>query len=357
MLPWPASLGLGIGLEHDFAVGRQSASAGTMPQGVSCFSPPPSRRTVNSADYGVVRYVAGEHEPPAVGGESGRECQACLLRKRGHAPDVGPVGVHHVDLPPPRAGASVGAEDDLPPVRGPRRLIVEVSEWVSLTTPVPSGFILKMSLIGSGRWDLDRRDRTRRLVGTSWLPDRPAVVGRSASQLLLVGEVLVGYPGLREAVRVLTLAHYAAVLPRKRGLRWWWCDQVPRGPANTHNQTASIASSVVIRLHITLPLSSVRHDRMHVVAVAASDHARLICTRHLRRANPSTSGRASSESQCRRSRCPHSGHRRTYSPPSSTASRYWNSSPPQSQLSRTGVSSCSSGLASTGAPSALPCET
>jgi hypothetical protein len=90
-------------------------------------------------------------------------------------------------------------------------------------------------------------------------------------------------------------------------------------PPTPTTRTASIASSVVIRLHITLPLSSVRHDRMHVVAVAASDHARLICTRHLRRANPSTSDRASSESQYRRSRCPHSGHLRIHSPSSRMA--------------------------------------
>ncbi len=67
--------------------------------------------------------------------------------------------------------------------------------------------------------------------------------------------------------------------------------------------------------------------------------------RLLRCATASTKGLASSKSQRRRSRCPHPGHRRTHSPSSSTGSRYSNSSPPQSQLSRTGVSSRSTGLA------------
>ena len=58
------------------------------------------------------------------------------------------------------------------------------------------------------------------------------------------------------------------------------------------------------------------------IRVGAGDHARLIRTRRLRRANPSTRDRASPSSQYRRSRCPHSGHRRTHSLPSSTASRY-----------------------------------
>src|SRR5215213_9469280 len=90
-------------------------------------------------------------------------------------------------------------------------------------------------------------------------------------------------------------------------------------------------------------------DEVLVGAVAESDHVLLTCNRFLRRANPSMRDRASSGSQYRRSSCPHSGHLRTHSPSSSMASRYWNSSsPPQSQLSRTGVSSCSTGLASTG---------
>ncbi len=98
-----------------------------------------------------------------------------------------------------------------------------------------------------------------------------------------------------------------------------------------------------------LPPSSVRHGLMDVVGVDASDYVRISCTLFLRRANPSKRARLSSESQRRRSKCPHSGHRRTHSPSSSTASRYWNSSsPPQPQLSRTGVSSCLTGLAWTG---------
>src|SRR5215212_2075406 len=90
-------------------------------------------------------------------------------------------------------------------------------------------------------------------------------------------------------------------------------------------------------------------DEVLVGAVAESDHVLLTCNRFLRRANPSMRDRASSGSQYRRSSCPHSGHRRTHCPASSTASRYWNSSsPPQPQLSRTGVSSCLTGLAWTG---------
>jgi hypothetical protein len=52
------------------------------------------------------------------------------------------------------------------------------------------------------------------------------------------------------------------------------------------------------------------------------DHLRLTCTRRLRRASPSKRARDSSESQSTRSKCPHSGHRRTHSPSSSTASRH-----------------------------------
>ena len=108
-------------------------------------------------------------------------------------------------------------------------------ESVSLTTPVPSGFILKMSSIsrvcGIGAIAIEGQ------FGASWLPDRQAAVRRFARHRHLVGEVLIGYPGLHESVRVLPPEHYAAVLPCKRGLRWRrWCDQDPRGPANTHNQ-------------------------------------------------------------------------------------------------------------------------
>src|SRR5215213_4026404 len=81
-------------------------------------------------------------------------------------------------------------------------------------------------------------------------------------------------------------------------------------------------------------------DEVLVGAVAESDHVLLTCNRFLRRASPTKTARLSSDSHSRRSRCPHSGHLRTHSPSSSTASRYWNpSSPPQPQLSRTGVSS------------------
>ena len=122
-------------------------------------------------------------------------------------------------LPPGRLRRSESKAIFLPSGDHPASSLKDL-ESVSLTTPVPSGFIVKMSLmafrsvgIGIGAIGIEGQ------FGASWLPDRPAAVGRSASQLRLVGEVLIGYPGLHESVRVLALEHYAAVLPRKRSLR------------------------------------------------------------------------------------------------------------------------------------------
>jgi hypothetical protein len=126
-----------------------------------------------------------------------------------------------------------------------------------------------------------------------------------------------------------------------------YCCQAPTGTSGPFLWRISCSSLGIRRAEErtrTADLPSLRV--MHKALLGG--HLRLTCTRRLRRASPSKRARDSSESQSRRSKCPHSGHRRTHSPSSSTASRCWSSSPPQSQLSRAGVSSCSTGLAWTG---------
>src|SRR5215217_9417462 len=65
---------------------------------------------------------------------------------------------------------------------------------------------------------------------------------------------------------------------------------------------------VLVQPRTVRPLSceGARRALGAAIRVGAGDHARLIRTRRLRRANPSTRDRASPSSQYRRSRCPHS---------------------------------------------------
>src|SRR5215208_1545492 len=181
----------------------------------------------------VLGHVAGEHDPPPVGGEPRGVVEPCIRRKRANAPDVGPVGVHHVDLGPPRAGGSIVTEGYLPPVRGPPRVAIEGLGVGQLDNPRPVGVHLEdvddlARVCGIGIGAIGSEGQ----FGASRLPDRPAAVRRFARHLRLLGEVIIGYPGLRESVRVLAPENYAAIVPWKRSLHWWWCDQDPRGPGH-----------------------------------------------------------------------------------------------------------------------------
>src|SRR5215213_6280191 len=206
----------------------------------------------------VLGHVAGEHDPPPVGGEPRDNVEPCIRRKRGHAPDVGPVGVHHVDLKPPRVVGSIGIEGYLPPVRGPPRVGVEGLGVGKLDNPRPVGIHLedvvdraRVCGIGIGASGIEGQ------FGAPTLPHRPAAVRRFARQLRLVGEVLIGYPSLHESGRVLTPENYAAVVPWKRSLRWWWCDQDPRGPSHSNRDQGSQHKRHDDASHKTHLLSSV----------------------------------------------------------------------------------------------------